>query len=78
MAAQLDHADDDGLLRDRPCTAMSSCVPSGEHTLSEEQEKMYVECSSGLNGRPRHGDTGRHESDLGRQASSWTTIAVWR
>ena len=44
---------------------------------SEEQEEVYVECSSGIIGRPRHGGTRWHESDLERQASSWTTAAVW-
>ena len=73
MAAQLDHADSDGLLRDRPCTAMGCCVLSEEHTFSEEQKEMYVECRSGVNGRPRHGGTRWLESDLERQASSWTT-----
>ena len=73
MAAQLDHADSDGLLRDRPCTAMGCCVLSGKHTFSEEQKEMHVECSSGVNGRPRHGGTRWLESDLERQASSWTT-----
>ena len=53
-------------------------VLSEENTFSEEQEEMYVECSSGINGRPRHGGTRWHESDLERQASSWTTVAVWR
>ena len=38
MGTQLDHADDDGLLRDRPSTVMGCCVLSGEHTLSEEQK----------------------------------------
>ena len=67
MAAQLDHADSDGLLRDRPCTATGCCV------LSEEQKEMYVECRSGVNGRPRHGGTRWLESGLERQASRWTT-----
>ena len=54
MAAPLDHADGDGLLRDngagipRPCTAMGCCVLSGEHTFSVEQQEIYVECSSGV------------------------------
>ena len=56
-------------------TAMGCYVLPGEHMFSEEQEEMYVECSSGVNGRPRHR---WHESDLERQASSWTTVAVWR
>ena len=73
MAAQLDHADSDGLLRDRPCTAMGCCVLSEEHTFSVEQKQMYVECRSGVNGRPRHGGTRWLELDLERQASSWTT-----
>ena len=73
MAALLDHADSDGLLRDRPCTAMGCCVLSEEHTFSEEQKEMYVECRSGVNGRPRHGGTRWLESDLERPASSWTT-----
>ena len=73
MAAQLDHADSDGLLRDRPCTALGCCVLSEEHTFSEEQKEMYVECRSGVNGRPRHGGTQWLESDLEQQASSWTT-----
>ena len=73
MAAQLDdHADSDGLLRDRPCTAMGCCVLSEEHTFSEEQKEMHVECSSGINRRPRHGGTPWIESDLERQASDWT------
>ena len=69
MAAQLDHADK----RDRPCTAMGCCVLSEEHTFSDEQKEMHVECRSGVNGRPRHGGTRWLESDLERQASSWTT-----
>ena len=44
-------------------TAMGCYMLSGEHTFSEEQEEMYVECSSGINGRPRHGGTRWHESD---------------
>ena len=72
MAAQLDHADGDGLLRDR-AQQMGSCVLSGEHMFSEEQKEMHVECRSGVNGRPRHGGTRWLESDLERQASSWTT-----
>ena len=73
MAALLDHADSDGLLRDRPCTAMVCCVHSGEHTFSEEQKEMYVECRSGVNGRPRRGGTRWLESDLEQQASKRTT-----
>ena len=73
MSALLDHADSDGLLRDRPCAALGCCVLSEEHTFSEEQKEMYVECRSGVNGRPRHGGTRWLESDLERQASSWTT-----
>ena len=52
MAALLDHADSDGLLRDsgagdpRPCTTMGCCVLSGEHSISEEQEEMFVDTSS--------------------------------
>ena len=57
MAAQLDHADNDGLLRERPCTPMGCCVLSEEHTFSEEQKEMHVEFRSGVNGRPRHGGT---------------------
>ena len=57
---------------------MGCYVLSGEHMSFEEQEEMYVECSSGIIGRPRHGGTRWHESDLERQASSWTTVAVWR
>ena len=53
MAALLDHADSDGFY-----------VLSGKHTFSEEQKEMYVECSSGINGRPRHGGTRWLESDL--------------
>ena len=53
-------------------TAMGCYVLSGEHSFSKEQEEMHVECSSGINGRPRHGGTRWHESDLERQASSWT------
>ena len=41
--------------------------------FSEEQKEMYVECRSGVNGRPRHGGTRWLESDLERQASSWAT-----
>ena len=73
MAAQLDRADSEGLLRGRPCPAVGCCVLSGEHSFSEEQKQMYVECRSGVNGRPRHGGTRWLESDLERQASSWTT-----
>ena len=47
-------------------------------TFSDEQEEMHVECSSAVNVRPRHGGTRWHESDLEGQASSWTTVAVWR
>ena len=68
MAALLDHVDSDGF---------ATCF-SGKHTFSEEQEEMHVECSSAINGRPRHSGTRWHESDLERQASSWTTVAVWR
>ena len=50
-------------------TAMGCYVRSGEHTFSEDQEEMYVECSCGIIGRPRHGGTRWHESDLERQAS---------
>ena len=39
MAAQLDHADDDVLLRDRPCTAMGCCVPSGEQLSVNNDER---------------------------------------
>ena len=46
--------------------------------FQKSRRRCYVECRSGVNGRPRHGGTRRLESDLGRQASSWTTIAVWR
>ena len=59
-------------------TAMGCYVLLGEHTFSEEQEEMHVECISGINGRPRHGGNRWHESDLERLASSWTTVAVWR
>ena len=59
-------------------TTMGCYVLSGEHTYSEEQEEMHVECSPGINGRPRHGGTRWHESDLERQASSWTTVATQR
>ena len=52
---------------------MGCYVLSGKHTCSEEQEEMHVECSSGINGRPRHGGTRWHESDLERRASSWTS-----
>ena len=48
MAAQLDHADSDGLLRDRPFTSMGCCVLSEEHTFSEEVKEVYVECRSGV------------------------------
>ena len=44
MAAQLDHADSDGLLRDRPCTAMGCCALSEEHMFSEQQNEMHVQC----------------------------------
>ena len=71
MAAQLDVADSEGLLRDRPCTAMGCCVLSEQRTYPEEQKQMYVECRYGVNGRPRHGGTRWLESDLERQASSW-------
>ena len=47
--------------------AMGCCV------LSEAQKEMYVECRSGVNGRPRHGGTRWLESGLERQASRWTT-----
>ena len=66
MATLLDHADSD------------CYVLSGTHTFSQEQEEMHVERSSGIDGRPRHGGTRWHVLDLERQASSWTTVAVWR
>ena len=52
MAALLDHADSDGLLRDsgagdsQTMHSNGCCVLSGEHTFSEEQEEMYVDASS--------------------------------
>ena len=68
MAALLDHADSDGLLRDQHRNGLLCAV-----TLSQEQKEMHVECRSGVNGRPRHGGARWLESDLERQASSWTT-----
>ena len=41
--------------------------------FQKEQNEMHVQCRSGVNGRPRHGGTRWLESDLERQASSWTT-----
>ena len=73
MAALLDHADCDGLLCDRPCSNGLLCAFRRTHTFSEEQKEMPVECRSGVNGSPRHGGTRWLESDLDRQASSWTT-----
>ena len=76
MAALLDHADSDGLLRDSGAgdsqTMHSTWVSTwtGEQlVVTKEEEKVYVECSSGIIGRPRYGGTRWHESDLERQAS---------
>ena len=79
-AALLDHADSDGLKRDTGagCSQTMLSTWTGEEVdVTEQQEEMHVECSSGTIGRPRHGGTRWHESDLERQASSWTTVAVW-
>ena len=64
VAALLDHADSDGLLRDSGAgdsqTMHSTCVSTwtGEQlVVTGEQEEMHVECSSGIIGRPRHGGT---------------------
>ena len=51
MAAQLDHADSDGLLRDSgvgdsQTTQQWVAVCFQENTLSEEQEEMYDEYNS--------------------------------
>ena len=72
MAAQLDHADSDGLLRDRPCTAMLLCAFRSTHVLRRAEgdvRRVHI----WVNGRPRHGGTRWVESDLERQAWSWTT-----
>ena len=52
MAAPFDHADSDGLLR------------AFRRTYVFRRAGGDVECSSGVNGRPRHGGTRWHESDL--------------
>ena len=42
----------------RPCTARGVSTGTGEQlVVTEEQEEMHVECSSGIIGRPRHGGT---------------------
>ena len=72
MAALLDHADGDGLLETMHSKWVAVCFQKNTR-FQKEQKEMHVECRSGVNGRPRHGGTRWLESDLERQASSWTT-----
>ena len=71
MAALLDHADSDGLLRDHAQQWVAVCFQ--ENTRFQKSRRRCTSSADLESTGDRHGGTRWLESDLDRHASSWTT-----